>query len=57
MNDAVSSAIVGTFVERRTEQFIKSRASKKTDIDDLGRHSIDISNFGWKLWDRFWDMS
>ena len=42
MNDAVSSAIVGTFVERRTEQFIKSHASKKTDIDDLGRHSIDI---------------
>ena len=40
--NAVFSVIVGTFVERKTEQFIKSRASKKTDIDDLGRNSIDI---------------
>ena len=33
--NTVFSVIVGTYVERKIEQFMKSRASKKTDIDDL----------------------
>ena len=31
----VFSVIVGTYVERKIEQFMKSRAFRKTDIDDL----------------------